>query len=275
MSAKPIDEFLQECTGWLEKIAAAKQREEAAYAAINSMQIEKKAFRLAARGMGHVARAAGRVLSAPGRAISRLGQKMVNWGSKPKANNSLKNPLAQQVSSTVGPQTKMVRMPDGTYKAHIPSPKPKPAPAPAPVKPTPPTKPADPAAGKPAPTESAKPTQTNTADPAAGKPTQTKTADPATSVKDPAKSTKTNTTEQQGGQPGAGAEGAAGQPGAGAETAMAQPGMFQKAMPYALAGGAGFLIGRSTAPDPVYMSPAMMHNNMMYQQSQQVAPNIY
>jgi hypothetical protein len=57
---------------------------------------------------------------------------------------------------------------------------------------------------------------------------------------------------------------------------MAQPGMFQKAMPYALAGGAGFLLGRSTAPDPVYMSPAMMHNNMMYQQSQQAAaPNIY
>ena len=47
MSAKPIDEFLQECTGWLEKIAAAKQREETAYAVINSVQMEKKALPIA------------------------------------------------------------------------------------------------------------------------------------------------------------------------------------------------------------------------------------
>ena len=253
MSAKHIDEFLQECTGWLEKIAAAKQREETAYAVINSVQMEKKALRLAARGAGHVARATGRLASAPGRYLSRLGRKMVNWGSKPKANNSLKNPLAKQVSSTVGPQTKMVRMPDGTYRAHIPSPKPKPAPAPAPGKPTPPTKPADTAGRK------TTQQQTNTADPAAGKPAPTESA------------------KTQAGQPGAGTEGAAGQTGAGVDgAAAAQPGMFQKAMPYALAGGVGFLAGRSTAPDPVYISPAMMHNNMMYQQSQQaVAPNIY
>ena len=255
MSAKPIDEFLQECTGWLEKIAAAKQREETAYAVINSVQMEKKALRLAARGAGRVAGAVGRLASAPGRLVSRLGQKLVNWGSKPKANNSLTNPLAKQVSSTVGPQTKMVRMPDGTYRAHIPSPKPKaaPAPAPAPGKPTPPTKPADPAAGK------TTQQQTKAPDPAAGKPAPTESA------------------KTQAGQPGAGAEGAAGQTGAGVEgAAAAQPDMFQKAMPYALAGGVGFLAGRSTAPDPVYMSPAMMHNNMMYQQSQQaVAPNIY
>ena len=270
MSAKPIDEFLQECTGWLEKIAAAKQREEAAYAAISNVQMEKKSFRTLARGAGHVARFVGGLASAPGRYLSRLGRRLINWGSKPKANNSLKNPLAQQVSSTVGPQTKMVRMPDGTYRAHIPSPKPAPAPAPAPApgKPTPPTKPADPAAGK---TTQTKPTeqqavqkqqQPNTTEQqAVQKQQQTKTTEQQAGQKQQ----QTNTTGQQGGQLGAGNE-----------AAMVQSDTFQKMMPYALAGGAGFLLGRSTAPDPVYMSPAMMHNNMMYQQMQQpIAPNIY
>lgn len=263
MSAKPIDEFLQECTGWLEKIAAAKQREEAAYAAISSVQMEKKSFRTLARGAGHVARFVGGLASAPGRYLSRLGRRLINWGSKPKANNSLQNPLAKQVAASIhngSPQTKMVRMPDGTYKAQIPSAKPKPAPTQA--------KPADTTAGT--------PTQTKPAETQTGQTTQTKPTDPATPVKDPAKSNTTNTTGQQGQQQQTKpTEQQGGQPEAGNEATMTYSDMFQKAMPYALAGGAGFLVGRSTAPDPVYMSPAMMHNNMMYQQMQQAAtPNI-
>lgn len=269
MSAKPIDEFLQECTGWLEKIAAAKQREEAAYATISNVQMEKKSFRTLARGAGHVARFVGGLASAPGRYLSRLGRRLINWGSKPKANNSLQNPLTKQVSSTSGPQTKMVRTQDGTYKAQITPPQPKPG------------------QPKPAGQQGGQKQQTNTTGQQGGQTTQPKPADsatpvkepakpapvketpppadPATPVKDPGKSTKTNATEQQGGQLGAGNE-----------TAMMQSDTFQKVMPYALAGGAGLLVGRSTAPAPVYMSPAMMHNNMMYQQMQQpIAPNIY
>lgn len=259
MSAKPIDEFLQECTGWLEKIAAAKQREEAAYAAISNVQMEKKSFRTLARGAGHVARFVGGLASAPGRYLSRLGRRLINWGSKPKANNSLQNPLTKQVSSTSGPQTRMVRTQDGTYKAQI-------------------TKPNSTTTKTPGqqgqqqqtntPGQQGQPQQTKPADTAGGKttePGQPKPADSATPVKDPTKTNTTNATEQQGGQLGAGNE-----------AAMTQSDTFQKVMPYALAGGAGLLLGRSTAPAPVYMSPAMMHNNMMYQQMQQpIAPNIY
>lgn len=236
MSAKPIDEFLQDCTVWLEKIAAAKQREEAAYAAINDVQMEKKALRMLARGAGHVARGAGWLTSMPGRLMSRLGQKLVSWGSKPKVNTSLQNPLAKQVAASLksgAPQPKLMRTADGRV---VLSSTPKSAPAPkAPV---------DAPKGQPTQT---KPTSTE--------PATTKPADPKAPVDAP------------NGQAAAGAEAAAG---------AAQPGMFGKIMPYALAGGAGFIAGRSTAPDPVYMSPAMMHNNALYQQSQQAtAPNIY
>ena len=44
MSAKPIDEFLNECNVWLEKIATAKAREEAALRAIDDAQLEKQAL---------------------------------------------------------------------------------------------------------------------------------------------------------------------------------------------------------------------------------------
>lgn len=264
MSAKPIDEFLQECTGWLEKIAAAKQREEAAYAAISNVQMEKKSFRTLARGAGHVARFVGGLASAPGRYLSRLGRRLINWGSKPKANNSLQNPLAKQVVAAKrngSPQTKMVRTQDGTYKAQTKS-----------------------TTTNTTGQQGGQKQQTNTTGQQGGQTTQPKPADPATPVKDPGKSTKTNATEQQGGQkqqtnpaeqPG-GPQQQGGQLGAGNEAAMTQSDTFQKVMPYALAGGAGLLLGRSTAPAPVYMSPAMMHNNMMYQQMQQpIAPNIY
>lgn len=251
MSAKPIDEFLQECTGWLEKIAAAKQREEAAYAAISNVQMEKKSFRALARGAGHAARFVGGLASAPGRYLSRLGRRLINWGSKPKANNSLQNPLAKQVVAAKrngSPQTKMVRTQDGTYKAQ--------------TKPT-----TTNTTGQ----QTGQTTQPKPVEPKPVEPGQPKPADPATPVKDPGKAAKTNATEQQGGPQQQG-----GQLGAGNEAAMTQSDTFQKVMPYALAGGAGLLLGRSTAPAPVYMSPAMMHNNMMYQQMQQpIAPNIY
>lgn len=247
MSTKPIDEFLQDCTVWLEKIAAAKQREEAAYAAINNVQMEKKALRMLARGAGHVTHGLGGLASLPGRLMSRLGKKLVSWGSKPKVNTSLQNPLTQQVSAALksgNPQPRLLRTADGRVVLSSPlkapsAPAPKAPPAPAPK-------------GQPAPN---KPATT----------TQTKPADPAAPVDAPKGQAGAST------QAGAGAETAAG-----AEAATAKPGMFGKILPYAFAGGAGFIGGRSTAPEPTYTSPAMEHNNMVYQQQQQAAtPNIY
>lgn len=388
MSAKPIDEFLQDCTVWLEKIAAAKQREEAAYAVINEIQMEKKAARFLARGAGHIARGVGRGISAGGRALSRLGSRMLRWGSKPKVNTSLQNPLAQQVSAALksgNPQPRLLRTADGRVvlssptkaaPANAPKASPAPAQAPAPSK-APVEAPAPAAKTAPAPASAAEkatapaaktapaPAQTPTPAPAAEKVTAP-TADlskrlrvdakgnvyslktgqkytgarlarlklspeqisqlqkfqkakgihgqftsasnkfradngmsqlfnskmqrvaPANApVKAPtAQPTQAKPAPQQqakpadpkapveapkGGQSAAGAETAAG-----AEAATAKPGMFGKILPYALVGGAGFIGGRSTAPEPTYTSPAMEHNNMVYQQQQQAAtPNIY
>lgn len=266
MSTKPIDEFLQDCTVWLEKIAAAKQREEAAYAAINNAQLEKKAFRALARG-------AGRVALASGRGLSRLGTKMLRAGAKPKP-ITLQNPLAKQVSAALKsgkPQPKLIRNADGSVAIGSPfkAPAPKtPKPAAKPAKPTQPGNPATPATPEaPVPPPQAKPPAA-TKGPAAETPQPTsKPADATTKVESPNGQAAQGTQAGTSAQPGAGTEAAAG---------AAQPGRLGKIMPYALIGGAGFLAGRSTAPDPVYTSPAMVHNNMMYQQSQQAAtPNIY
>ena len=121
-------------------------------------------------------------------------------------------------------------------------------------------KPANPAAPVKAPQQTTSgqpaPAEPTPVKPAPAEPTPGKPADPAAKVEAP---------QAQGTQAAAGAEGA-----------VAQPSLLRKAAPYALIGGAGFLVGRNTAPEPEYTSPAMVHNNMVYQQSQQAAaPNIY
>ena len=145
MSAKPIDEFLNECNVWLEKIAAAKAREEAALRAIDDAQLEKQAL---FRGL---ARFGGKFLSRTGKGINRVGNKMQRWGNAAPKNTSLQNPLAKQVvaaqrSGAAAP--KMVRGANGKYSLQQPK-----APSAAPAKPAPGTTPAPaktnaPAAGK-------------------------------------------------------------------------------------------------------------------------------
>lgn len=126
MSAKPIDEFLNECNVWLEKIAAAKAREEAALKAIDNAQLEKQAL---FRGL---ARFGGKFLSRTGKGINRVGNKMQRWGNAAPKNTSLQNPLAKQVAAahrSGAAAPKMVRGANGKYSLQQPK-----APSAAPAK---------------------------------------------------------------------------------------------------------------------------------------------
>lgn len=139
MSAKPIDEFLNECNVWLEKIATAKAREEAALRAIDDAQLEKQAL---FRGL---ARFGGKFLSRAGKGINRVGNKMQRWGNAAPKNTSLQNPLAKQVAAahrSGAAAPKMVRGANGKYSLQqpkAPSAAPAKAPAPAAEKVTAPT----------------------------------------------------------------------------------------------------------------------------------------
>lgn len=142
MSAKPIDEFLNECNVWLEKIAAAKAREEAALRAIDDAQLEKQAL---FRGL---ARFGGKFLSRTGKGINRFGNKMQRWGNAAPKNTSLQNPLAKQVAAahrSGAAAPKMVRGANGKYSLQQPK---APSAAPAKASTPAPTKANAPAAGK-------------------------------------------------------------------------------------------------------------------------------
>lgn len=251
MSAKPIDEFLKECNVWLEKIAAAKAREEAALRETEAAQLEKKAFR-------GLARLLGKGLSRAGKGINRAGNKMQRWGKvTPKNANGLQNPLAKQVAAAHkagAPASKFVRGTDGKYVLR---------------QPTATTKvPAGKSAQTPAPTKNPAPAQKPVESPAPEQPAPAP-ANPAPapqSVKAPAKKPSSNTGDTS--KPKSNTDPAPEQPApAPANAEVAAPTLWTKAKPWAYAGG-GFIAGNlmGGGEQPQQIDPAHAHNMAVLEQ---------